>query len=103
MPKWFAESVVPKLGTRLRSAQVVEGGLVLAFTDEGALIARKGRFSGAKFSKVALPRGVLLNGSNCPHCGKPIKEPVGKVARLATEPAPAASQKPKPPRSKTKR
>ena len=35
------------------------------------MVAEKGRFSSVKVYRVDYPRGLLLNESDCPHCGKP--------------------------------
>lgn len=86
-PKWVYDDVIPAVGSRVRSLHLLkQNGMkksVLLFTEEAALVAEKGPLSGVKVYRVVYPRGLLLNQSNCPHCGKIIQEPVAKVARLA--------------------
>lgn len=105
-PKWIYEEVIPAIGSRVRSLHLLKqtGGRrsVLLFSEEAAMVAEKGRLGGVKVYRVDYPKGLLLNESNCPHCGKMIQEPVGKVAHLASgkkaaateEEAPAADEKP---------
>jgi hypothetical protein len=85
-PKWIYDEVIPAIGTRVRSLHLLKQKgrrkSVLLFAEEAALVAEKGPFSGVKVYRVDYPRGLLLNESNCPHCGKQIQEPVGKKARL---------------------
>ena len=86
-PKWIYDEVVPAAGSRVRSLHLLkQNGVrksVLLFSEEAALVAEKGLLSGVKVYRVEYPRGLLLNESNCPHCGKMIQEPVGKIAHLA--------------------
>ncbi|HEX9816656.1 MAG TPA: hypothetical protein VGB18_06730 [Candidatus Thermoplasmatota archaeon] len=94
-PKWIYEEVIPAIGSRVRSLHLLKqkGGRrsVLLFSEEAAMVAEKGRMGGVKVYRVDYPKGLLLNESNCPHCGKMIQEPVGKVAHLAKgKKAPAA-------------
>ena len=86
-PKWIYDEVVPAVGSRVRSLHLLKQTgarkSVLLFAEGAALVAEKGLLSGVKVYRVDYPRGLLLNESNCPHCGKMIQEPVGKVAHLA--------------------
>lgn len=86
-PRWVYDEVIPAVGSRVRSLHLLKqnGGRrsVLLFSEEAALVAEKGRMGSVKVYRVDYPRGLLLNESNCPHCGKTIREPVGKIARLA--------------------
>lgn len=86
-PKWIYDEVVPAVGSRVRSLHLLKQNgarkSVLLFAEEAALVAEKGPLSGVKVYRVDYPRGILLNESNCPHCGKMIREPVGKIAHLA--------------------
>lgn len=86
-PKWVYDEVIPAVGSRVRSLHLLkQNGMkksVLLFTEEAALVAEKGPLGGVKVYRVEYPRGLLLNQSSCPHCGKIIQEPVAKVARLA--------------------
>lgn len=96
-PKWIYEEVIPAIGSRVRSLHLLKqkGGRrsVLLFSEEAAMVAEKGRLGGVKVYRVDYPKGLLLNESNCPHCGKMIQEPVGKVAHLASgKKAPAAEE-----------
>lgn len=97
-PKWIYEEVIPAIGSRVRSLHLLKqtGGRrsVLLFSEEAAMVAEKGRFGGVKVYRVDYPKGLLLNESNCPHCGKMIQEPVGKVARLANGKKSAAKEEP---------
>lgn len=87
-PKWVYDEVIPAVEGTVRSIHLLKTkGMrksVLLFAESGALLAEKG-MGGVKVYKVEFPRGLMLNESNCPHCGKAIREPVGKVARLRDE------------------
>lgn len=102
-PKWVYDEVVPAIGATVRSVHLLKTkGMrksVLLFSEAGALVAEKG-LGGVKVYKVEFPRGLMLNESNCPHCGKAIREPVGKIAKLresgkAVEPKSEPSEKQK--------
>src|SRR5687767_12111985 len=96
-PKWIYEEVIPAIGTRVRSLHLLKqkGGRrsVLLFSEEAAMVAEKGRFGGVKVYRVDYPKGLLLNESDCPHCGKMIQEPVGKIAHLAKDKGKASAPK----------
>lgn len=96
-PKWVYDEVIPAVEGTVRSMHLLKTkGMrksVLLFAESGALVAEKG-MGGVKVYKVEFPRGLMLNESNCPHCGQAIREPVGKIARLREESKPAA-EKPK--------
>lgn len=95
-PKWVFDEVIPALGESVRSVHLLKTkGMrksVLLFAESGAMVAEKG-MGGVKMYRVEFPRGLMLNESNCPHCGKAIREPVGKVARLRQATKPAAEEK----------
>jgi hypothetical protein len=106
-PDWIYKDVVPAVGSRVRSMHLLKQSgprrSVLLFTEEAALVAEKGPMSGVKVYRVEYPRGLMLNESECPHCHERIIEPVGKVARLATERSSSKKSSKAKPKSKSKR
>lgn len=84
-PEWITNDVLPNMEGHVRSVQMLHEKAAIVLGDDHALVAEKGTFSGVKLFRVDYPPGFLLNGSHCPHCDQAIKEPVGKVARLASE------------------
>lgn len=86
VPKWIEKKVVPTTQERVRSIHLLkEGGLrksAILFTDAHAMVAERSAVTGVKVYDVAYPPGLLINGMECPHCGKVVREPVRKVATV---------------------
>lgn len=84
VPKWIEERVLPATEERVKSLHLLkEGGLrksALLFTNDHAYVAEKAALRGVKLYEIEYPQGLVINQTDCPHCGKTIQEPVRKVA-----------------------
>lgn len=97
-PDWVMREVLPNVEGPVRSVHMVTDRTVIVFSQTHALFGEKPKFGAAKLFRVDYPSGLFVNGANCPHCGEQILEPIGKVARLASEATAeevARSKKPK--------
>jgi hypothetical protein len=90
-PEWVAKEVLPQVQGTIRSVHMIHPRSALVFTSDHAVVAEKGALSGVKVTRVDYPAGLFVNGAPCPHCGKPVLEAIGKVARLAPAEAPKAA------------
>jgi len=104
-PDWVTKDVLPHVQGTVRSVNMVTDRSVLVFTQDHALLGEKKTMGGVKLYRVDYPQGLVVNGAKCPHCGTAILEPIGKVARLASEtpPAPVAVAEPEPRTKKAKK
>lgn len=91
--KWVQQGVVSFVTEPVLSVQMLTNSLAVILTDSYALVAEKGRLGGVKTHRANYPPSFRIQGSRCPHCDKPITEPIGKVARLATEGQPRKAKK----------
>ena len=86
VPSWIEKKVLTATQDRVKSLHLLkEKGMrksALLFTDQRAFVADKGTFRGVKMYEVPYPEGLLINASLCPHCSKPIREPVRKVSAV---------------------
>jgi predicted flap endonuclease-1-like 5' DNA nuclease len=86
VPKWIESRVLPATDSHVKSLHLLkESGLrnsALLFTDTHAYVAEKGTLTGVKLYEVDYPGGLFINGTDCPHCGETIREPVRKVATV---------------------
>lgn len=92
-PDWVTKDVLPHVQGTVRSVHMITDKSAIVFTPDHALVAEKKALSGVKMFRVDYPQGLIVNGANCPHCHRQILEPIGKVARLASE-TPAAEPSP---------
>lgn len=82
IPKWVIEKVVPKAEAPVRSVHLLKGNKsAMLFTEEGAFVAERRFLGGIKVYDVPYPDGLVVNDSECPHCGEVIRTPVRKVAQ----------------------
>lgn len=92
-PSWVTKDVIPAVSGHVRDVQMLSDKSAILFLDDHVVVAHKGAMSGVKITRADYPTGLLINGSRCPNCEAPLREPIGKIARLAPaapEPVPRA-------------